>query len=134
MVSTGKRVLIVEDERHNRQILREVVEEIGGYCAVTATGGVEGLELARSERPDLILLDLRMPDMDGFTLTRTLKGDPFTRRIPILAISGLTHPRDREEALAAGAQAYIDKPFDLDHLIDEIRRLAEADGTSAEPA
>src|SRR5207248_8476727 len=124
-MAEGKRVLIIEDERDNREILRAVVEEFVGHEPLVAGNGAEGLALARQVRPELILLDLMMPDLSGFEVMRHLKGAPATRRIPIIAISALTRPRDRDEALAGGAEAYVDKPFDLYELAEKIRQLMD---------
>lgn len=123
-MKTPKRVLIVEDEHDNREILRAVVEEIVGYEALIARDGAEGLILAADRRPDLILLDLMMPGLNGFEVVRRLKGNAATRAVPVVAISALTRTRDRDEAIAAGADSYVDKPFDLFELAETIRRLA----------
>jgi CheY-like chemotaxis protein len=91
---------------------------------ITASDGLEALEQV-ARQPDLILLDLMLPRLDGFEVARRLKADPHTRQIPILALTALTRPSEQREALAAGCDALLVKPFETTHLVDEIAaRLA----------
>jgi CheY-like chemotaxis protein len=126
-----KSVLIVEDEPDNRDILCSVVQDIGGYQASAVADGEQALSAVVSNKPDLILLDLILPGLDGFEVARRLKGDPSTQSIPILAISALARSGDRDQALTVGCDDYIDKPFSLDELVAKIDRLLGSSSTSS---
>jgi CheY-like chemotaxis protein len=109
-------VLIGEDEPDNQVILQTVVEALVGVRAEVAGDGLAVLASVERERPGMILLDLMLPGLDGFQVARQLKGDPATRAIPIVAVSAMARPDDREAALAAGCDDFVRKPFDLDDL------------------
>jgi len=109
-------VLIGEDEPDNQVIMQTVVESLVGARANVAGDGLAVLASVERERPRVILLDLMMPGLDGFEVTRQLKADPATASIPIVAISALARPDDREAALAAGCDEFVRKPFELDEL------------------
>src|SRR5512133_3806685 len=115
------RVLIVEDEPDNQEIVRAVVEEMVGASAILAGDGLEAVSVATREKPDLVLLDLMLPRLDGYEVARQLKGNPDTSAIPIIAITALARPKDRTRAVEAGCDDYVDKPFDLDLLERKIR-------------
>ncbi len=121
----ASRVLIVEDEPDNQEIVRAVVEDLVGCSAILAGDGVEALSKAAEESPDLVLLDLMLPRLDGYEVARRLKGEPKTQGIPIIAITALARPKDRARALEAGCDDYVDKPFDLDLLERKIRAHLE---------
>ena len=114
-------VLIGEDEPDNQIILQTVVETLVGVRAEVAGDGVAVLACVERERPRMILLDLMMPGLDGFQVTRKLKANPQTAAIPIVAVSAMAHPDDREAALAAGCDDFVRKPFELDDLEAVIR-------------
>lgn len=114
-------VLIAEDEPDNQTILQLLVETLIGARALVVEDGLQALAEARRAAPDLVLLDLMMPLVDGYEVARALKGDPATAAIPIVAISALARPDDREEALAAGCDDFVRKPFELDTLEETIR-------------
>lgn len=105
------RVLVIEDTPLNLELASDLLEA-AGYIAIGATSAEAGLDLARTERPDLILMDLSLPRMDGLAATRALKADPATRDIPVVALSARAMPEDREQALAAGCAGYLTKPID----------------------
>lgn len=109
-------VLIAEDEPDNQTILEMVVEVLIGAQAVLVANGLEVLEAVDRERPALVLLDLMMPLVDGFEVARRLKANPATAAIPVVAISALARAGDREDALAAGCDDFVRKPFELDDL------------------
>ena len=109
-------ILIGEDEPDNQVIMQTVVESLVGARAEVAGDGRAVLASVERERPHMILLDLMMPVLDGFQVTRQLKGNPATASIPIVAVSALARPDDREAALAAGCDNFLRKPFDLDEL------------------
>jgi CheY-like chemotaxis protein len=113
-------VLIVEDEPDNREIMRTVVEELLGFEAVAVTDGAEAIKSVQSRPPDLILMDLMMPVLDGFEALRHLKQDVKTSQIPVVAVTALSRPVDRQRAIEEGAVDYVSKPFDIDLLVEII--------------
>jgi two-component system, cell cycle response regulator DivK len=119
-------VLIGEDEPDNQIILQTIVESLVGVRADVAGNGLAVLASVQRERPNVILLDLMMPGLDGFQVTRQLKGNPETATIPIVAISAMARPDDRDAALAAGCDEFVRKPFELEDLEAVIRSYLEA--------
>jgi CheY-like chemotaxis protein len=117
-----KRVLIVEDDPFSVELATELVQ-VDGHQAIVATSGSEALSIARAERPDLILLDLQLPGVDGLTIGRALKTDTTTKTIPIVGISAHALPEDEARALQAGCVAYLRKPLDTRGFLDLMRRL-----------
>jgi len=105
----AKKILVVEDDTDNRRIVVKVLT-VEGYEVVEASDGIQALARARAERPDLILMDLALPNMDGWEATRRLKGDPDTRAIPVVALTAFAMRGDEEQARAAGCDDYIPKP------------------------
>ncbi len=126
MINEDSLVLIGEDEPDNRIILQTVVETLLGVRAEVAGDGLAVLASVERERPRVILLDLMMPGLDGFQVTRHLKANPATASIPIVAVSAMARPDDRETALAAGCDDFVRKPFELDDLEAVIRTYLEA--------
>lgn len=123
------KILYVEDNDDNLYMLTLRFETHGGYEVVAAGNGAEGVEKAQSERPDLILMDLSLPVMDGWEATRRLKADPAMRHIPIIALTAHAMAGDREKALSAGADDSDTKPVDFNRLMAKIeRQLAQAKG------
>ena len=116
------RILIVEDDELNRDSLRRLLRR-RGFEIVLAVDGSEGVAVARAEAPDLILMDMSLPGLDGWEATRRLKGDPETRAIPIIALTAHAMASDRDKALAAGCDDYDTKPIDLDRLLPKIGAL-----------
>ena len=125
MIRADSLVLIGEDEPDNQVILQTVVESLVGVRAEVAGDGLSVLACVSRERPKMILLDLMMPGLDGFQVTRQLKADPSTANIPIVAVSAMARPDDREAALAAGCDEFVRKPFELDDLEAVIRTYLE---------
>ena len=113
-------VLYVEDNAENRMLVRRVLEA-EGYTITEAVDGPSGLEIAAQIRPDIILLDICLPEMDGYDLARRFRSTPGLQQIPILAITAKVMKGDREETLAAGCDGYIQKPIDVDRLPDQVR-------------
>jgi len=116
------RILIVEDNEDNLSLMRLLLER-DKYQVLDARDGVEGVRIAREEQPDLILLDLAMPEMDGWAVAEILKADFTTSRIPIIAVSAHALPKDRDRALTSGCDGFIVKPFSIVNLRSEIERL-----------
>jgi two-component system cell cycle response regulator DivK len=118
------RVLYVEDNEDNVYLLTLNLDLLGGYELLVATDGIEGIATASAEKPDLILMDLNLPGMDGWEATRRLKADPATRNIPIIALTAHAMAGDREKALAAGCDEFDTKPIDFDGLLKKMQSLA----------
>ena len=119
------KILLVEDNEMNRIMLSRRLTK-RGYEIVNATSGDKGIELALSETPDLILMDMSLPVMDGWEATRRLKADEATRGIPVVALTAHAMSTDREKALEAGCDAYETKPVELPRLLSTIEELLEA--------
>lgn len=115
-------VLLVEDNETIRDAFSILLEE-SGYAVLQADRGAAGIEIAREKSPDLILLDLGLPDMDGLEVARTLSRDSETREIPIVALTGRALETDQEVCLAAGCSAYLTKPIDTTQLLDLLPRF-----------
>ena len=118
------RILLVEDNEMNRDMLSRRLER-RGYEVTLAVDGNEGLEKARSEQPDLILMDMSLPGLDGWEATRQLKEDEATSGIPVIALTAHAMAGDREKALAAGCDDYDTKPVDFKRLLGKIQALLE---------
>ncbi|HET9410684.1 MAG TPA: response regulator [Candidatus Dormibacteraeota bacterium] len=118
---TSPLVLLVEDNETNQMLTMAVLMR-DGYRVTAASTADEALSMMRSERPDIILMDLQLPGQDGLALTRTLKLDPATAAIPVVAMTAHVMMGDEAQALAAGCAGYIAKPIDTRTLADEIRR------------
>lgn len=116
----SKRVLLVEDHEDNRRIVREVLAS-AGIDIIEAIDGEEGLALARSQFPDLILMDIQLPILDGYEATRKLKADPVLRSIPVIAVTSYALDGDDARAFDAGCVAYVTKPFSPRQLLAVIR-------------
>jgi two-component system cell cycle response regulator DivK len=112
-------ILIVEDSELNRRLLEAVLEP-HGYRLLVAENGECGIELARAERPDLILMDVLLPGIDGYEATRKLRVDPATRQLTIVALTATATSEEQEQALAAGCDGYIPKPIDTRAFPDQI--------------
>jgi len=116
----SKRILVVEDQEDNRKIVRDLVTA-SGYELVEAATGEEGLEAAARERPDLILMDIQLPGIDGYEVTRRIKADPDLRQIPIIAVTSFALSGDDKKAFAAGCDGYVTKPFSPRLLLAKIK-------------
>jgi two-component system, OmpR family, alkaline phosphatase synthesis response regulator PhoP len=117
-----KKILVVEDDLDMVELLRFNLKT-EGYALGTAADGIEALKKARSIRPDLILLDLMLPELDGFAVCELLRRDPKTASIPIIMLTALSSQFSRINGLGAGANAYITKPFSRKHLVQCIQKL-----------
>ena len=120
-------ILLVEDNEMNRDMLTRRLER-RGYSVLTACDGVEGVQQAREHKPDLILMDLSLPNMDGWEATRQLKGDPRTCAIPVIALTAHVMAEDRAKALAAGCDDYDTKPIEWTRLLKKMEALAQPPG------
>ncbi|MBN1614975.1 MAG: response regulator [Deltaproteobacteria bacterium] len=115
-----KTILVIEDNEMNMKLMRAVMA-MGKFRMLEASNADTGIRLAREHRPDLILMDIQLPDMDGLSAARIIKENPLLREIPIIAVSGYAMHSDREKALEAGCIGYITKPFNVKELIQIIR-------------
>jgi DNA-binding response OmpR family regulator len=122
-MSKGK-VLIVEDDPQTVKLIKFVLEK-EHYSTICAKDGEEGLRMARERRPDLIILDLMLPEMDGYQVCETLKSDSNTKEIPVIVLTALDTGADFEKALEKKADWYITKPFDSQHLLKRVNYLIE---------
>jgi len=117
-----RKILVVEDNQDNREMVVKVLK-FHGYQVVEAVDGEEAIEKAKSENPDLILLDIYLPKMDGYEATKILKRDGRLKDIPVIALTAHAMKGNREEALAAGCDGYIPKPIDVRELPKQIQHF-----------
>ena len=118
------KILLVEDDDMNRDMLSRRLE-LEGYRVVQAVDGLQGVEMAHAEAPHLILMDMGLPELDGWQATRCLKDSEATRRIPVIALTAHAMCGDAESILAAGCDAYESKPIDWQRLMRSVRMLLE---------
>jgi CheY-like chemotaxis protein len=117
------KVLYVEDNDDNIYMLKMRLELLGDFEVLTAENGETGCELAAAEQPDIILMDLEMPVVDGWEATRRLRGNPQTRDIPIIALSAHALAGERDKAIAAGCDEFDTKPIEFDRLVATVQRI-----------
>jgi len=117
---TSKRILLVEDQEDGRRIVRDLLAA-SDYALLEAKTGEEGLALAEQERPDLILMDIQLPGLDGYEVTRRIKANPKLSHIPIIAVTSYALSGDEQKAYAAGCDDYVAKPFSPRALMAKIR-------------
>ena len=118
------KILLIEDNEQNRYLVTFLLEA-HGYAVVPAADGPPGIDLAGGVRPDLILLDIQLPTMDGYAVARALRGNPELAETPIVAVTSYAMAGDRDKALAAGCNGYIEKPINPETFVDEIARYLE---------
>jgi two-component system cell cycle response regulator DivK len=116
----SKRILVVEDEEDNRRIVRDLLTSVG-YEIIEAVTGEEGVTAATTHCPDLILMDIQLPGLDGYEATRQIRANPALRKVPIIAVTSYALSGDDVKAFAAGCDAYISKPFSPRVLLAKIR-------------
>ena len=117
-------ILVVEDQEDNRQILRDLLGS-AGFRMVEAHDGEQALAMARSQRPDLILMDIQLPILDGYEATRAIKRDPELKHIPVIAVTSYALSGDEARAREAGCDAYVAKPYSTRHLLARIEQFLE---------
>jgi CheY-like chemotaxis protein len=121
------KILIVEDNEMNRDMLsRRLIRR--GYQIVIAVDGAEGIAMAKTENPDLVLMDMSLPVIDGWEAARRLKAEPSTRAIPVIGLTAHAMAGDREKVIAAGCDDYDTKPVELPRLLQKIEALLRSDG------
>lgn len=119
--AAGKRIVVVDDNDLMRRLLKASLAA-GGYEVITAASGWEAVARMREQAPDLALVDLQMPELDGMGTLRKILADPGLKQIPVVAITAFFHPQGRDEALAAGFRAYLTKPIAREELLQEVAR------------
>jgi two-component system cell cycle response regulator DivK len=117
---TRRRILVVEDNERNLKLVRDVLQ-FAGYDVILARSGEQGVALARERAPDLVLMDLQLPTMDGTEALRILRDDPLTREIPVIAVTAFAMKDDRERALRAGFDSYLEKPISVLAIPEQVR-------------
>ena len=115
----GKTILIVEDEPKNMTLTRDMLK-ISGYETIEAVDGRQGVEKAKSAKPNLILMDIMMPKMDGYAACREIKADPATKNIPVIMLTAVGYDLNKRLAKQMGADGYVTKPFSRQQLVDAI--------------
>ena len=120
-----KRILVVEDQEDNRQILRDLLGSVG-YDMIEAGDGEAGVAAAAAQRPDLILMDIQLPLMDGYEATRRIKANPELKGIPIIVVTSYALSGDEAKAREAGCDAYVTKPYSPRQLLAKIREFLPA--------
>ena len=118
----GKTILIVEDEPKNMTLTRDLLK-ISGYETIEAVDGKQGVEKAKSAKPNLILMDIMMPKMDGYSACREIKADQSTKNIPVVMLTAVGYDLNKKLAKQMGADGYVTKPFSRQQLIDAISPL-----------
>jgi two-component system cell cycle response regulator DivK len=116
----SKRILVVEDQEDNRQILRDLLGSVG-FEMLEAWDGEQGVAMAQSQRPDLILMDIQLPGLDGYEATRRIKADPALKAIPIIVVTSYALSGDGDKAREAGCDDYVTKPYSPRQLLAKIR-------------
>lgn len=116
----SKLILVVEDQEDNRRIMRDLLSSVG-YEIIEAVTGEEGVRLAEKNKPDLILMDIQLPDIDGYEATRRIKGNETLHSIPVIVVTSYALSGDDAKAYEAGCDAYVSKPFSPRELLKKIR-------------
>ena len=132
-VPMRKKILVVEDDPDQLEVIRFTLKN-AGFAIGTATNGIDALKKAQTVSPDLIMLDVMMPELDGFAVCKTLRGNPATASIPILMLTGLCSHISRLVAYESGATDYVLKPFDSEQLVSKMEKLLyQPSGASKAP-
>jgi two-component system cell cycle response regulator DivK len=117
-------VLIIEDNEKNMKLARDVLQ-VKGYQTLEAVTGEDGVRLAKEKVPDLVLMDIQLPGINGIDAFKQLRADPKTARIPVVALTASVTPTDRSAITAAGFDAFVGKPINLKEFLDTVKRLVE---------
>ena len=120
-------ILIVEDNEKNMKLARDILQ-VKGYSTLEAITGQDGVRLAKEKKPDLVLMDIQLPDISGIEAFRQLRADPQTAAIPVVALTASVTPTDRTQINQAGFSAFLGKPIDLKDFLATVKRLVESGG------
>jgi two-component system cell cycle response regulator DivK len=129
----GELILIVEDDAKNLELVRDLLS-VTGYRTLEATSAAQATVLAAAHRPDLVLMDVRLPDQDGVVALRRLRAEPVLAALPVVALTAFAMREDRERLLAAGFDGYLSKPIEVRAFLDEVRRFCQAGRSGGGPA
>jgi len=122
----GKEILIVEDNPLNLELAKDILQS-EGYEVSVATSGLEALERIKVSKPDLVIMDIQLPSMDGLTVTKILKSDPVTRDIPVIALTAYAMKGDEEKMKEAGCSDYVPKPLDVKRFISVVAKHVQVE-------
>lgn len=117
------RILVIEDNQANLELMVYLLQQLGAHQVFTATDGVAGLLLAKQQCPDLIISDVRMPNMDGYELVQRIKQEPALQHIPVLAVTASVMPEERQKILQAGFDGYFSKPIEPESFVQETEKF-----------
>ena len=123
-MTTKKTVLIVEDNELNMKLFHDLLEA-QGYAIIQTKDGMEALSLARTHRPDLILMDIQLPEVSGLEVTKWIKDDDDLRKIPVIAVTAFAMKGDEEKIREGGCEAYISKPISVTHFLETVKKFLE---------
>jgi two-component system cell cycle response regulator DivK len=126
---SGRRILVVEDNTKNLKLVRDVLQ-FAGFEIIEATTGEDGVELMATEHPDLVLMDLQLPGIDGAEALRQIREMPEVGQVPVLAVTAFVMDEDRRRASQAGFDGYVEKPISVRGLTDQVRALLAPEGAS----
>ncbi|OGA02853.1 MAG: histidine kinase [Betaproteobacteria bacterium RIFCSPLOWO2_02_FULL_62_17] len=118
----SKTILIVEDNENNMMLVRDVLQ-MKGYTVLEATTGTEGVRLAIEARPDLVLMDIQLPDIDGITALAQIRADESAKKIPLLAVSASVMPDEKQKIVSSGFDAYITKPLNMKSFVETVEKF-----------
>jgi len=119
-----KRILVVEDNELNMKLFRDLLEA-NGYTVLSSGDGIEALKIARAEKPDLILMDIQLPEVSGLEVTKWIKDDDDIKHIPIIAVTAFAMKDDETKILDGGCDAYIPKPISVSNFLDTVKRFLD---------
>lgn len=119
-----KTILIVEDNELNLKLFRDLLKA-NGFDTVETNEGIEAVGLARNAKPDLIIMDIQLPEISGLDITRKIKADPEMKHIPVIAVTAFAMKDDEDKILQAGCEAYLSKPIAIDQFLNTVRRFIE---------
>ncbi len=123
-MSDAKKVLIVEDNELNQKLFIDLLEA-NGYVTIQTRDGKEALELAKNEKPDLILMDIQLPNISGIEVVQLIKKEPKIKHIPIIAVTAFAMQNDEEQILAAGCEGYLPKPISIEPFVETIQKYLD---------